>query len=386
VNDTAYELPVMLLLPVIKLVVKNIILRCVTHMEDMMPEAVIFTVDFFNALYMSTSMESATSTSAVVIVVLIDVIQSAIVLYRLNKRTRDIFAEVRNVAGGGEDLLSATSQLCLNTVEFSKQNLRRIRIRSCLPHWVSPGRLELLQKLEGISRVDTWDSRRHTSPVHAILVRPVLARPHKVSRAATWAERRKMTIITPAGTSVITKYTSGQMRLQAEQLRARGRANILREALEGLFTTECLLLSAAIDAFVPLFYAIFLLVMVRLPSARYHTELAGVTAKNIGSMVDTILSFSLVEFVAFGLLAALIYRNLRTRALYHVAFVLETQHELIRAKLLTWVLMTMAFRVVHFGKDCSFLLNASLSSFINVLVVAPGLGIDFSFQFVWLAK
>ncbi|KAL3669184.1 hypothetical protein V7S43_005568 [Phytophthora oleae] len=84
VNNSSYQLPVILLLPVIKLVVKNIILRCVTHMEDMMPEAVIFTVDFFNALYMATSMESAISTSTVVIIGLIDVTQSATVLYRLH--------------------------------------------------------------------------------------------------------------------------------------------------------------------------------------------------------------------------------------------------------------------------------------------------------------
>lgn len=57
-SDTKYELLVVLLLPMIKLALKNIILLCLTHMEDMLSEAVIFTVDFFNSLYLSTSMES----------------------------------------------------------------------------------------------------------------------------------------------------------------------------------------------------------------------------------------------------------------------------------------------------------------------------------------
>lgn len=90
VNDTSYQLPVILLLPILKLVVKNIALRCVTHMEDMMPEAVIFTVDFFNALYLATSMESATSTSTVLIIVMIDIAQSATVLFRLHRRTANL--------------------------------------------------------------------------------------------------------------------------------------------------------------------------------------------------------------------------------------------------------------------------------------------------------
>ncbi|KAE9358564.1 hypothetical protein PR003_g1205 [Phytophthora rubi] len=76
VHKTKYELPVMLLLPIIKLVLKNVIMRTATHIEDKMPEAVIFTVDFFNALYVSSSVETATSTSTVVVVVLIDIIQT----------------------------------------------------------------------------------------------------------------------------------------------------------------------------------------------------------------------------------------------------------------------------------------------------------------------
>ncbi|KAG7386348.1 hypothetical protein PHYPSEUDO_000383 [Phytophthora pseudosyringae] len=180
-RDTSYQLPVMLLLPILKLVLKNIMFRCVTHMEDMMPEAVTFTVDFFNALYLTTNVESASSRSSVVIVVVIDIVQSFVVLYQLNQRTMSIMS-----------------------------------------------------------------------------------------------------------------------------------------------------------------------------SAKYHSELTGVTEDNIAGMVTPIFLFSLVEVVAFVLLASLLYRNLRVNGLYQVAFVLETHQELIRAKLLTWVLMTMAFRVVHFGIDFTF--------------------------------
>ncbi|EGZ07644.1 hypothetical protein PHYSODRAFT_319370 [Phytophthora sojae] len=135
----------------------------------------------------------------------------------------------------------------------------------------------------------------------------------------------------------------------------------LHKTLELLFTTECLLLSAALDALVPLFYGNFLLLMVRLPNGKYHTDLAGATIENIGGLVDTIFVYSLVEVVSLVALAWMIYRNLAMNALYHVAFVLEAHSELIRAKLLTWMLMTMAFRVVHFG-------------------------IDFTFQFAWLSS
>nr|KAE8932942.1 hypothetical protein PF009_g17049 [Phytophthora fragariae] len=105
----------------------------------------------------------------------------------------------------------------------------------------------------------------------------------------------------------------------------------------------------------------FMFIMVHLQSAKYHSELVGVTTETIGDVVDSIFVFAIVELVAFGLLIVLIHRNLGINAVYHLAFVLETQTELIQSKLLTWVTMTLAFRVVHFG-------------------------IDFTFKFAWLAK
>ncbi|KAG6967518.1 hypothetical protein JG688_00006285 [Phytophthora aleatoria] len=109
-----------------------------------------------------------------------------------------------------------------------------------------------------------------------------------------------------------------------------GHKGILWESLEVMFTVKCILLSAFLDAFVPFFYGIFMYVMVNFQSAKYHSELTGVTAETIGDVIDSIFVFAVVELVALGLLAALIYRNLRMNAAYHLAFVLETQTELIQ--------------------------------------------------------
>ncbi|KAG2814159.1 hypothetical protein JG687_00008289 [Phytophthora cactorum] len=49
VNQTNYELPVLLLLPTLKLILKNISTFTILHKEDTIPEQVIFTVDFFDA-------------------------------------------------------------------------------------------------------------------------------------------------------------------------------------------------------------------------------------------------------------------------------------------------------------------------------------------------
>ncbi|KAE8964037.1 hypothetical protein PF005_g25015 [Phytophthora fragariae] len=133
--------------------------------------------------------------------------------------------------------------------------------------------------------------------------------------------------------------------------------DIFRETLEALFTTECIVLTSYLDAAVPIFYGTFLLVMVRLSIAKYHTDLIGVTTDNVDGVVDTVFLFAAVELIAFGLLAILVYRTLRLNVLYHLSFVLETQTELIQSKLFAWIMLTMAYRVAHFGMDFTFKFN-----------------------------
>ncbi|RLN97435.1 hypothetical protein BBJ28_00022659 [Nothophytophthora sp. Chile5] len=89
--------------------------------------------------------------------------------------------------------------------------------------------------------------------------------------------------------------------------------------------------------------------MVRLPNAKYHTELTGVTSENVETEVHTVFLFATLQILSFLLLSTWIRRNLGMKSLYQLAFVLETQMELIQIKLMAWVLMTMAFRVVHFA-------------------------------------
>ncbi|RLN87524.1 hypothetical protein BBJ28_00025966, partial [Nothophytophthora sp. Chile5] len=124
---------------------------------------------------------------------------------------------------------------------------------------------------------------------------------------------------------------------------------ILRETLEILFTTECIVLTEYVESVIPMFYANFILVMVRLPSAQYHTELAGITRENVGATVNKVYVYALLEFASFVLLAVVMQRKCGVRALYHLSFVLETQMPLIQGKLMTWMLLTLTSRVVHFG-------------------------------------
>lgn len=76
----------------------------------------------------------------------------------------------------------------------------------------------------------------------------------------------------------------------------------------------------------------------------------GVTVDNVGRAVSGILAYAMLESASFILLVAITRRHCGIRALYQLAFVLETQWSLVLSKIVLWMLFTLAFRIVHFGK------------------------------------
>ncbi|KAL4092778.1 hypothetical protein PRIC1_011769 [Phytophthora ramorum] len=86
--DTKWEQLTILLLPVLKLVLKNVYMRTFTTKEDMLPEEITFSVNFFDALYLATCMQHVKSIKTVVVIMAADMIETAFELRELDKRTR----------------------------------------------------------------------------------------------------------------------------------------------------------------------------------------------------------------------------------------------------------------------------------------------------------
>ncbi|KAG7376231.1 hypothetical protein PHYPSEUDO_013994 [Phytophthora pseudosyringae] len=97
-EGTRYQLLVILLLPVVKVVLKNMVLRCTMQLEDMMPEAAIFAVDYFNAIYVATCMQSSSSASAITAITMTDLSQALLMFYGLHQHTTKILSSVGRIS------------------------------------------------------------------------------------------------------------------------------------------------------------------------------------------------------------------------------------------------------------------------------------------------
>ncbi|RLN87525.1 hypothetical protein BBJ28_00025965 [Nothophytophthora sp. Chile5] len=359
-SETGYELIAILLLPVIKLIMKNLVSLSIGHMEDMMPEAVIFTVDFFNALYIATCMQSASSTTTVAAIMVMDLTQTAMALRSLYRGTSSIAGrlhETFGTAGTHTNLLTIANSLCRSPNTFAKQERSQIRLRSCLSYRLSPANSDFLDSLEKYRAfyIDAKSQPHASGGMNNLMNSAVTPAGRTIAhRPLGWrcTSRHRTTVhpvtITHTPVTKVRAEESRHTEIAPPSL-PEPQLTILRETLEILFTTECIVLTEYVESVIPMFYANFILVMVRLPSAQYHTELAGMTRENVGATVNKVYVYALLEFASFVLLAVVMQRKCGVRALYHLSFVLETQMPLIQGKLMTWMLLTLTSRVVHFG-------------------------------------
>lgn len=166
-STTDFVLPVILLLPVIKIVVKNVVLYFTHHLEDLTPEAVIFTVDFYNALYLATCMESASTFHAMLIFIVTDFAQTATVLLGMQRRTATILQRLREATGirDSDTVLDVLTSMLQAPAILQTQYRSGVRVRSCFRHKLDRKDLQLLYRLERLPGVlSNAPSRSTTGP------------------------------------------------------------------------------------------------------------------------------------------------------------------------------------------------------------------------------
>ncbi|GMF26375.1 unnamed protein product [Phytophthora lilii] len=365
VNHTPFELPVLLMLSVIKLVMKRVFRSAATHEEDMIPKQVIFTVDLFNSFYLATFMQRL-QPSTLLVVMLVDIAESTIELRELYQRTRKILAQLNEVTTLQENsyqtgsLLNAVRRLILqNATSIQKTIHGDSRIRSCIVHDLSTESRNLLEYLDKtVSDSSNKTKQSKASPLSQFgSVAPIPGRiaSERLSGSG-WLSGTANDVVATAKLAPGTLQQSTQIEMQSKVEKVRRRspaaneATVIHDSLEVLFTSECLVLTEYVEIIIPSIYGLFILVMVHLPSAKYHSEMEGVTLETVGGMVSRIFVYALLELFSFTVLAIITKRNCGIHVLYQLAFVLETEMAFVPSKLVLWILFTLTYRVTHFGK------------------------------------
>ncbi|GAB9474210.1 hypothetical protein Gpo141_00011348 [Globisporangium polare] len=351
-----------LALPIIKLVVKNGVSRSAMHLEDYLPQTVVFLVEVFNTLYLTVCMQNAGSMLTALLIVLLDFVQGVWALRGVHRRTKVVqemvtaYAKLHATSSSNQqfDFLKIVLGICEQPMKLEVPELARIRLRACLRHSLSQRSLLTLAYLEklnvygdssstkygtfqrGSRKNPTMRSRRSNSTILPMGAspRPVVER-HSVSRLYD-------------SISSVGRTDSSQARLR--DAAARHKTRLLFQTLQMLFHCEYLVLVEYVKCFVPLMYIVHFLILSQLPNAAYYPS----ASSGIKGTVTNVLIYATVELISFAALHTMFKRNFRFSPLYQLAFVLENQFELVQGKLLIWIIILLQFQLRHFGTDFTF--------------------------------
>ncbi|KAL3667589.1 hypothetical protein V7S43_007143 [Phytophthora oleae] len=361
VTGTHYELPVFLLLPVMKLILKNLVALYLKDLPDLIPENIIFTVHFFNAIYLATCMQSASSTFAIASVLVIDIVETGLAILGIYRSSTRIMIQLHGMLGPSsspdtpDTLLDAAYKLCYYHDKFTKEERSQVQVHSCVPYQLSAEARTMLENLDK-STLNCGPILRRASNTQSVpamqrIVSSVTDLPAlRLLFSHQWGA--KIQPIAPGQTINVKLVHTARNRnlLAVAAVPSVLHIVTLRSTLATLFTIECMVMAEYIEFVIPLLYGNYIIMMVHLPSAQYHTELAGVTAENVGLTVQTVAIYGLLELASFVLLVLLLRKSCGVKALYHLAFVLENHTLSVQSKIMGWMLLTLGFRIIHFGK------------------------------------
>lgn len=130
-----YQAGLVMLLPLIKIIMKNFVAWSSNHLEEFVPEVVVFSVEVFNALYVAICMQNAGSMATTAVILAFDAVNSALSVRSIHFETEAIQAlQARHQSRG---LLQNVINICNQPGILSNRESATISLRSPIRHRLS---------------------------------------------------------------------------------------------------------------------------------------------------------------------------------------------------------------------------------------------------------
>ncbi|GMF34314.1 unnamed protein product [Phytophthora fragariaefolia] len=346
-----------LLLPVIKMCMRNLFSRTILHITDELPEVVIFNCDVFNALFVAYCMQNSPSMWTTLEIMTVDIIMMVISLRdaEITKKTlKDLEARIER--------------------EFAWDSYRSICSKSRNPTTLDKAskllRLRRDAKLQ--TRISSFlELKRVASVVNSIVPGP--------PNVHTLAVKRKMSSVWPANNSIRKLSSRGAAQVSPvtrvakhdmPKLPVTIRYTRLVQRL--LYLSEFILLLNYVEVVIPLVFckyncssgfhsitnsflhehsAMYLYGMYHLPNREYYAQLHGMTESELVLTLKNVLFYCSLQLVSLLLLFFALKRQLGFSPIHQLAFVLDKQFVGIQVKLVFWVYYNAQASLEHSGES-----------------------------------
>jgi hypothetical protein len=316
------------------------VVRFASHVEDYIPEITVFSVEVFNALYLTKSMQTAKSAVTYLAIMAFDVLEMAVAFWEMKHQ------------------LSALHRLqMLHQADHASQSLLELVLSVCN----EPGVLE--PKENTLIRIN--------SPLQLRVL---------IASAGAYTQTQTPTVL-PAPKSQFNAWHGPTQPAVAAltNTTVAEKREFVHHALKILFQCEYHVLVEYVECIIPMIYSLYVGILVQLPSAKYYPETRDVPFAHVTSMALNVMVYAWLELLSLFAFHLLVKKKFGFSPAYVLAFVLENQAIELVARLTVWFVYILELTLVHFGK--SFIASGLQQRSLTHLMVA---GVDFSLQFAWM--
>ncbi|TMW61633.1 hypothetical protein Poli38472_010696 [Pythium oligandrum] len=275
------------ILPLLKILYKIWINRALRDTDDAKPEAIIFNVEVFHALFVAYCMQGATSKRTVAALMLIDAAQVWIAFLDI----RSILAKVQPIAQKLDqatsskalhNLLQLTAILTLAEPELLNYATARRLTRPANSATIEPGRM--------------FDDSMRSKPIFGVCVAPQPIAQDPPS------DPDRLEPIAPQTKTMSHRFTV---------LSRVERGVFVHQTLQLFYLTEFLVLIEYTEVIMPLIYSIYVTVISQLRNRTYYQFLQGLTSDQLGPTLANVSLYTSLEFLSLVLMALGLWWSLR---------------------------------------------------------------------------
>ncbi|KAL3661569.1 hypothetical protein V7S43_013329 [Phytophthora oleae] len=320
--------PFAFLLPIIKMLLRNLMSRTVVHLNDEIPEVVLMNVEVFNSLFMSYCMQNTPSIYTTLGLIAIDGAQMIASVYDVEKVIYRMEI-VRN------RVLLEQSQHRGNNITITLDAVQRGTILGY-----------------------TQD----------ILERHNFVQPKQLTVGSSRFVGPSSTQVLPFDAKVPAKKLSKQIPLKKikpkfslRQIFPSGKADVTTLELDYalnvrkvLYITEFVILINYVEVIVPMIFSANLIVMYHLPNRVHYSQIVTMDDEKLWETLANVTLYCFLQLVSLIILFFVLWHRLRISGLRQLAFVLEKQGEQVQTKLVLWVFYNVQATLQHFASDYSF--------------------------------
>lgn len=348
-----------LVLPVMKVIMQNIVAWSSMHLEEYIPGITVFSVELFNALYVSKCMQKTSSIFTYVAIMGIDVVESLVAFQTMHEKLSNLqeLKKRYNTADPDQNLLHAVVEICQQPGVLAPREGSLVRLRSPIAFTLSRRNSEIFGRLSSNTlgtAAEVQPNKNTSGPILAKLTvessivphaRSFQSKPRRVSVMpeaqipAISATTMKSTHV--AGTSELANLDGGMTASQKHEL--------VQRSLKILFECEYHVLVEYIECMIPLIYAIYVAVVCQLPSAQYYPETRGMTPSHVKTMVGNILMYAWMEVLSLVCFHFAVKWKFGFSPVYQLAFVLETHALEFQGRLMVYFIHVLELTLDHFG-------------------------------------